>query len=270
MSWFDALILGIVQGVTEFLPISSSGHLILVEQFLDLKVETLKAFDVTLHVGTLLAILVYFWKDVKEMLFAVGRLFFGKFQLSDPYAKLIIFLIIGTIPAVIFGVFGDWIDEHFRNFKSVGILMIVVAGIFLLAEFVYKKSSDKKSAVQKWYQALIIGLAQALALIPGISRSGSTIVAGLFQGVERAAAARFSFLLGIPAMIGAALLTAMDVVKNGDVNVGTLSLTVGFFSSFVFGLASVYFLMAFLKKHSLKIFAIYRIALAIAVFTYFL
>lgn len=269
MSWFDALILGIIQGVTEFLPISSSGHLILVEQFLDLKVETLKVFDVTLHVGTLLAILVYFWKDVKEMLLTVCRLFVGKLKMSDPYAKLILFLIIGTIPAVIFGVFGNWIDEHFRNFKSVGILMLFVAVVFLLAEFVYKKSSNKKSAVGKWYQALIIGLAQALALIPGISRSGSTISAGLFQGVERAAAARFSFLLGIPAMIGAALLTAMDVVKNGDVNVGTLSLTVGFFSSFIFGLLSVYFLMAFLKKHSLKIFAIYRIALAIAVLSFF-
>lgn len=270
MSWFDALILGTIQGITEFLPISSSGHLILVEQFLNLKVETLKVFDVTLHVGTLLAILVYFCKDVKEMLFAVGRLFAGRLRLSDPYARLIFFLIIGTFPAVIFGIFGSWIDEHFRNFKSVGILMIVVAGIFLLAEFVYKKSSDKKSAVEKWYQALIIGLAQALALIPGVSRSGSTIVAGLFQGIERASAARFSFLLGIPAIIGAGLLTTMDAAKNGAVIVGDLPLIVGFFSSFIFGLVSVYFLMAFLKKHSLAVFAVYRIALAIAVFLYFL
>lgn len=270
MNWFEALILGVVQGVTEFLPVSSSGHLILVEKFLGLEVESLKSFDVALHVGTLLAILVYFRRDVREMLIAVGRLFSGRLRLSDPYARLIIFLIIGTVPAVIFGLFGDWIDEHFRNFRSVGSMLVVVAGIFLLAEFVYGKFSAKKSTVGKWHQALIIGCAQAMALIPGISRSGATISAGLFQGVERAAAARFSFLLGIPAMAGAGLLTGIEAAKNGGVPAGSAALFIGFLSSFGFGLLSVYFLMGFLKKHSLAVFAIYRIALAFALFAYFL
>lgn len=262
MSWLDALILGALQGVTEFLPISSSGHLILGEHFLELNVDMLKSFDVTVHVATLLAILVYFWKDVWELLKAFGRFFVGKFD--GPYAQLILFIVIGTVPAVLVGIFAeDWIDSVFRNPKSVGGWMFVIGLVFMLGEFVNKR---KKRSGMTWWKAIIIGMAQAVALIPGVSRSGSTIVAGLFQGIDRSAAARFSFLLGIPAIAGAGLLTGLSAAENGGVGVEMTPLIIGFLSSFVFGIFSVWFLMRFLKKHTLTIFAVYLIAVGLGVF----
>ena len=287
MEIIDSLILGAVQGVTEFLPISSSGHLVLGEHYLDLNVEMLKSFDVVVHIGTLLAILVYFWRDIWGMLCAVGRLFAGRLKLKDPYARLIFFIIIGTIPAVIVGLFfEDLIDSTFRNVKAVGAWMMVMGIVFVMGEYSYKrwhkgfaeKVDDVRDYVQpggyespevrgmKWWKVIVIGLAQALALIPGVSRSGSTIVAGLFQGISRSSAARFSFLLGIPAMAGAGLLTALKIPENGGLGLDIWPLIIGGLTSFVFGLLAVAFLMKFLKKNSLIIFAIYLIALGFGVF----
>lgn len=270
MNFLDAAILGALQGITEFLPISSSGHLILAEKFLNLEVESLKTFDVMLNLGTLLAVLIYFWHEVKGMIIALWKFVTRKLPANDPYAKLIVYLILGTIPAVIFGLFGDTIDLYFRNAKSVTILMIVVACIFIIAELFYKKVKTKKLEVSTWKQALIIGFAQSLALIPGISRSGSTIVAGLFQGIERENVAKFSFLLSIPAVCGALTLTGIKILKSGTVDVDFGPLFVGFLTSFIFGILSVAFLMRFLKKHSLNVFAWYRIIFAILLFTLFL
>lgn len=287
MEILDSVILGILQGITEFLPISSSGHLILGEEWLGLNVEMLKSFDVVVHIGTLLAILVYFWKDIWGMLKAIGRLFVGRLKLRDPYARLIFFIIIGTIPAVIVGLFfEDLIDSTFRNVKSVGAWMMVVGVIFVCGEYAYKRwhkpfmenVDEARDYVQpggyesaevrgmKWWKAIVIGLAQAMALIPGVSRSGSTIVAGLFQGISRSAAARFSFLLGIPAMAGAGLLTALKIPENGGLMVDIWPLIIGGTTAFIFGLLSVAFLMKFLKKNSLIVFAIYLIALGFGVF----
>lgn len=288
MEWTDSLILGILQGITEFLPISSSGHLVLGEHFLGLKVESLKSFDVIVHMGTLLAILVYFWRDVKGMFLALI-----KARTGDPYFKLIGFIVLGTLPAVFVGLFAEeWLDSTFRNITAVGISMIVVAFFFVIGEFVYKrvhkmvplrqKIAEKvdhlRDVVQpggfeskevrgmRWYKALIIGMAQAVALLPGVSRSGSTIVAGLFQGIERSAAARFSFLLGIPAIAGAGVLTFLksDGALIGA-SVALLPMMIGFFTSFVFGLLSVSLLMRFLKAHSLVIFAIYLLGVGISI-----
>ncbi len=286
MEILDSLILGALQGVTEFLPISSSGHLVLGEHYLDLNVEMLKSFDVIVHIGTLLAILVYFWKDVWGMLCVIGRLFVGRLKMKDPYARLIFFIVIGTIPAVLLGLFAeDWIDASFRNVKSVGMWMMIVGVVFVFGEYAYRRwhkgfaervdgareyvqadyVSEEVRGMQ-WWKAIVIGLAQALALIPGVSRSGSTIVAGLFQGISRSAAARFSFLLGIPAMAGAGLLTALKIPESGGLIVDTWPLFVGFFTSFVFGLLSVAFLMRFLKRNSLIVFAIYLVAVGFSVF----
>ena len=270
MNHLDAAILGALQGITEFLPISSSGHLILAEKFLNLDTESLKTFDVMLNLGTLLAVLFYFWAEVKGMLIALWRFITRKLPANDPYAKLIVFLIIGTIPAVIFGLFGDTIDAHFRNAKSVTMMMMIVAGIFIAAELFYKKVKIKKNEVGSWKQALIVGVAQAFALIPGVSRSGSTITAGLFQGIEREKIAKFSFLLSIPAVCGALILTGVKIIKHGTVAVAMGPLVVGFLTSFVFGILSISFLMRFLKNHSLNVFAAYRIVFAIVLFTYFL
>lgn len=251
MNVFDSAILGAVQGVTEFLPISSSGHLIIIEKLFGLSVESLKVFDVSLHVGTLMAILVYFWRDVWEMV-----------RFKNP--KLILYIVIGSVPAVLIGLFfGEGIDSHFRNTSSVGITLAVVGLFFIFAEYVHKKVAEKGVG---WGSAIVIGLFQACALVPGVSRSGSTISGGLMLGLTREKAARFSFLLGIPAIAGAALLTSMKGLDDGAFSGEIiLPMIVGFLISFLVGLGSVYILMKFLKKHSLMVFAWYRILVGVGI-----
>ena len=140
MTWLDSFILGALQGLTEFLPVSSSGHLVLGEELLGLNVTTLKSFDVSVHVATLLAVLVYFRRDIWEMLKALGRLLVGKLKKDDPFGKLILYIIIGTLPAVAIGLTMEgWIDENFRNASSVGAWMMIVGLVFLLGEFTYKR-----------------------------------------------------------------------------------------------------------------------------------
>jgi undecaprenyl-diphosphatase len=249
MEIFDAAILGAVQGVTEFLPISSSGHLVLGESILGLEVDSLKSFDVAVHVGTLVAIFGYFWKDFWKML---------TFWMADRAVerRLILYIVIGTIPAVLVGVFlEDWIDSVFRGVEMVGWMMIAVGILFLIGEKVggwIRKS--RTGAKLNWWKAGVIGCAQAVALIPGISRSGSTIVAGLFQGIEREKAARFSFLLGAPAMLGAGIWTSM---KGGLVDAEVAPMLVGFAVSALVGFVAVWALMQFLRRHSLAVFAAY-------------
>ncbi len=258
MEWFDALILGGLQGITEFLPISSSGHLVLGEELLGLEIEELKSFDVFVHVGTLLAILVYFWKDIWGMLKNIGK--------NNVYGRLLLYILIGTVPAALFGIFGeDWIDGIFRNVNYVAGAMFVVGLMFITGEQVYGKRGKRGSLEgMTWWKALFIGCFQAVALIPGVSRSGSTIVAGLFQGIKREEAARFSFLLGIPAIAGAGLLTA--VKESGEATVDLIPTLIGFGSSFILGLISVSILMKFLKKYSLRVFAVYLILLSLLIF----
>lgn len=260
MNFWDALILGLLQGITEFLPISSSGHLVLGEQFLGLDVANLKSFDVAVHVGTLFAILVYFWSDIVKMLQAFWAFCRGKLKKDDPYGNLIIYVIVGTLPVLIGPFLGDYIDSTFRNITWVATWMVIVGVIFILGEYVAKKRAGSEL---NWKKALIIGFAQLFALIPGVSRSGSTIVAGLFQGVERAKAARFSFLLGIPALMGAGLITALGDDAGASVPLDIIG--IGAVAAFVAGLLSINFLMRFLKKNSLLVFAIYLILLGISV-----
>jgi undecaprenyl-diphosphatase len=276
MDWFDAAILGVVQGVSEFLPISSSGHLVIAEEALGLHVSSLKSFDVALHLGTLVAILIYFWKDIWGMIRALGRVFIGRFEGKDEYTSLIGYILIGTVPAVVVGVlWGDVIDEFFRNPLSVAYVMIGTGVLFLVAEEVNKRV--KASGLNSW-RALAMGLFQAMALIPGISRSGSTISAGLLGGMSREKAARFSFLLGAPAMFGAGLWTYLDQVGGEVVEFSEIGANVGYVDYFPFnpvtfgigfvvsalvGLVAVWGLMKFLKKYSLRVFAYYLFAVGI-------
>lgn len=261
MSVLEALLLGILQGVTEFLPISSSGHLVLGESLLGLEVETLKSFDVVVHLGTFAAIIIYFWKDViglfKGLFSYIGLA--KKSAGVTEYRSLIGYILIGTVPAVLVGLFlGDSIDFFFRNTLYVGLWMIIVGQVFLLAEWALKKFNKEEKI--NWKKAIVIGLAQAAALIPGVSRSGSTIAAGIFQGISREKAARFSFLLALPAIFGAGLLTGIKEFKAGGLELEFVPLVVGFVVSLVAGFASVYFLMKFLKNHSLNVFAYYLFA----------
>ncbi len=240
MTLLQAILLGIVQGITEFLPISSSGHLVLFESLFQLNVDQLKDFDIVVHVGTLLAILVYFWRDI----------------INPKYWP---WLIVGTIPAVIIGfTLEDQIDSLFRSALSVGIIMLVLGLIFMIPEK-WGQTTGKKIT---WWRALLIGIAQAIAIIPGVSRSGSTILTGRMLGINREEAARFSFLLGSIAIAGAGLLTALDLSQS-DLSVTTL--IAGFLAAFISGLISVVLLMRFLKQHSLKVFGIYLSSLGVLV-----
>jgi undecaprenyl-diphosphatase len=241
MTLLQAIILGIVQGITEFLPISSSGHLVLGETLFNLEVADLKDFDVTVHVATLLAILVYFWRDLIK-------------------PKYWPYLILGTIPAVIIGfTLEDQIDAIFRSALSVGIVMMIVGALFQIPE---PKTKPKKLTSGKgtWLRVLLIGLAQSIALIPGVSRSGSTILTGTLLGLKREEAARFSFMLGSIAIAGAGLLTALDLTT---LTISTSTLAAGFIAAFLAGLAAVSWLMAYLKNNSLRVFGIYLLAVGV-------
>lgn len=264
MTLFESIFLGAIQGITEFLPISSSGHLIILEKLFGLNVESLKGFDVSLHIGTLLAILFYFREDVWNMLKACFRIVMFKFDKKDEYTKLIAFVLIATIPAIIVGgTIGGYIDDIFRNPKVVGGIMAVTSLLFFFAEYVGKKSKKEDLSPLK---AVFIGFFQMLALIPGVSRSGATISGGLINKMDREKAARFSFLLGIPVIAGAGLLTAFHTAKDSAFAIAELDhMIAGFVASFVVGLLVISFLMKYLKKHSLNIFAYYRIIVGLAV-----
>jgi len=266
MGVFEALFLGLLQGITEFLPVSSSGHLVLLETYLHLDVEKLKLFDVVLHLGTLTAIIIYFWKDfcglIKGFLAFIGL--YRPAPHIKMYQSMIGYLILGTIPAVIIGLFfGDSIDYLFRNTWYVALFMIIMGEVYILAERFLSKYKIKREIGYK--QALIIGLAEAVALAPGISRSGSTIAAGLFQGIAREKAARFSFLLAIPAILGAGLLTFVKEMKSGTMQFEWLAMTVGFIASVAASFATVYFLMRYLKNHTLRVFSYYLIVVGLII-----
>ncbi|MFA5793077.1 MAG: undecaprenyl-diphosphate phosphatase [Candidatus Gracilibacteria bacterium] len=232
MTFFYAILLGLLQGITEFLPISSSGHLVILESFMHLDVESLKDFDVMLHLGTLIAILIFFWKDIWQI-------------------KRWPILILASVPAIIIGLlFEDQIDAIFRNQISVAIIMIIVGALFLIPQ------KNTKNQIN-YLRGFLIGCAQAVAIIPGVSRSGSTIFTGTMLGITREESARFSFLLGSIAIAGAGFLTAVDL--DTAQLLPTPILLAGFLASFLSSIFAVSFLMNFLKKHSLKAFGIYRI-----------
>lgn len=254
MSIFDALFLGIIQGITEFLPISSSGHLLIFENIFGLEITELRSFDVMVHLGTLTAILIYFWKDIIGIL--SGFFFLDRSKNRQTDRRLGWIIILGSIPAALAGYFlNDIFDQVFRSLNIVGISMIAIGLLFFAAE---KWPTKKNKKEVTWIHAVFIGLAQALALIPGISRSGSTIAAGLFQGIDRTKAARFSFLLGAPAIFGAGLITFRNATFNPQ---EYFTLGIGFLTSAIVGFLAVSFLMKFLKNHTLRGFGIYLILL---------
>lgn len=270
MSFWQAVSLGILQGITEFLPISSSGHLLLFQELLNLTdAVALKAFDIAVHFGTLMAILLYFRKDFADLIKAAWFWVSGKKMQTTEQAdwlaiqkRLILILILGTLPAIFVGLFlGDIIDEYLLNPVSVSIMLIVVALFFLIAERFYKGLEHKNEISLK--NGILIGIAQALALVPGVSRSGSTITTGLFLGINREKAARFSFILGSVAMF-AAFAYALFKVGKGEYSLPPMDiLFTGIITSFISGWFAVKFLLNYLKRRTLAVFAYYRILLAI-------
>ena len=242
----EALILGIVQGITEFFPVSSTAHLILFPWFFKWSgdLDTL-TFDVALHAGTLLSLVLCFWRDWVEMLIGKRRLFY--------------LIIIASLPAGVAGFFfNDIIEESLRSPYIISVSLIVVGVVMLLSERMLKHRSIENL---KLFDALLIGFSQALALIPGVSRSGITISAGLFRGLDRNSSARFSFLLSTPIIAGAALLHAKKMMTGAEHYHLDLFM-IGFAASAITGFAAIKFLMSFFKKYSLNTFVYYRFFLA--------
>lgn len=264
MTYIQAFILGIVQGITEFLPISSSGHLVIVPYLLGWKfpTEQIFPFNVLIQVGTLVAVIIYFWKD----LFAILADFFSGIFSSAPFGektRLGWLLILATIPAVIGGLFlKDLVETAFQSIVATAFFLLITAIILFLADGFGKSKNSLQDL--RWNHAIIIGLFQMAAIFPGISRSGSTIAGGVLQNLNRKVAARFSFLLSIPVMLGAAVLSLKDLFAVPDLHSFLPVLLVGFLTSAVVGYAAIHWLLRFLQNHRLRIFAIYCTAVGIA------
>lgn len=254
----QAIILGIVQGLTEFLPVSSSAHLVFVTDILGLQQNV--AFDTLLHLGTLVAVVGYFWKDlviiISSFFSSLLDIFRGRFKegLSEtPFKKLSWLLLVGTIPAGLMGILlKNEFEALFNSILYVGIFLIITGLLLWGAERV--KPGDKDVKDISFKNALVIGVAQGIAIAPGISRSGATIAAGLFSGLNRELAARFSFLLSIPAILGAALVQAKDITSF---DVSTIVMIAGFVSAAIFGYLAIKLLLKIIKERSLMIFAYY-------------
>jgi undecaprenyl-diphosphatase len=265
MSLIEAIVLGIVQGLTEFLPISSSAHLRIVPAFAGWE-DPGSAFTAVIQLGTTVAVLVYFRED----LWRIGRAWLGSLRQSTDEkrsldAHLGWFIIIGTIPIGIFGlVFKDNIENGARDLYLIGTALIVFGLVMLLAERVARQERGVESMTAR--DGLFVGVAQALALIPGVSRSGATISAGLFRGLDREAAARYSFLLSTPAIVLSALFELKGLGDGSEhTNASAVDLVVATLLAFVVGYWSIRFLLRYVAHHSLEAFVAYRIGLGVLV-----
>jgi len=269
---FQALVMGIVQGLTEFLPVSSSGHLVIVPHLLgwtDPFITSL-AFSVMLHLGTLVALLVYFrsdWLAIVPAGFAAVR---ERSLAGDPNRKLAWLLVVATIPAVIAGpILNDRLEATVRTAEDVAIALVIGAAILWLADQVGRKVDGIERIT--FPLAVVIGLAQSLALVPGISRAGMTISAGLFAGLTREAAARFGFLMATPIIAGAGIFEARKLI-SGEAGVAVQAgpLVVGMVAALVAGLAAIYVMLRYVRTRSYGIFVVERLAIAAIVLVVFL
>jgi len=261
----QSIILGLVQGITEFLPISSSAHLLIFHNFWESSLENSLTFDVFLHFGTLLALIIYFFKDIIQLIKGFFASIFRNNFRKKFEQRLSWFLLVATIPAGLVGYFfGDFIENNLRSIPVAIGALVGVGILFILVERFVKVLRSLE--VINLGDSIFIGLAQILALIPGVSRSGITIVAGMSKKLNRGASAKFAFLMGIPIILGA-------VIKQlSETNISEISLAYffGLASAFVAGMISIRFLMNFLTKHSLTGFAIYRFVLAAALIVIFI
>lgn len=255
----QAIILGIAQGLTEFIPVSSSAHLALIPWFFGWGPSGL-LFDTMLHWGTLLAVALVFWRDFLNL---IGAWFTSirRRSLADANARLAWFIIVGSIPAVVLGfLFDDFVESLFAEPQMVGLFLLITAVILAVAELTAGRLQEPRTLEQmNWVDSILIGLAQALALAPGISRSGSTIAMGLGRGIRRDLAARFSFLLGTPVIFGAGLLQLVEVVTTDatELTGQWLPIVLGFIAAAIAGTIAIRFLLNYLRAHSLYVFSVY-------------
>jgi undecaprenyl-diphosphatase len=267
LSLLEAIVLGIIQGLTEFLPISSSGHLRIVPAFVGWD-DPGAAFTAVVQLGTMCAEVIYFRQD----LLRIARGFLGSLRRPELRgtldARMGWYLIFATVPITVLGLaFENDIETSARNLKLIGTSLIVLGLVLLVADRTSKRERGMGQLTLR--DGLVMGSAQALALVPGVSRSGATITAGLFLGLERAAAARFSFLLSIPAVVGSGLYQLYGIVSGEeapDVGAGALILSTLF--AFIAGYAAIAFLLRFLATHTTMLFVVYRVALGTIVLVF--
>ncbi|HEY71989.1 MAG: undecaprenyl-diphosphatase UppP [Chloroflexi bacterium] len=254
MNLFQAFFLGVLQGATEFLPVSSSGHLVLAPWLLGWDSPGL-AFDAVVHWGTALAVVVYFWRDWVAIVRAAFRSLLER-SLEDSQARLAWFILLGTIPAALIGyLLEDFFEGMFARPVAAAGFLLITAAILAASERLGRRERDLDTLT--WLDALLVGLAQALAILPGISRSGSTIAAGLARGLRRELSARFSFLLATPIILGAGLLKVVGLARMGGLAAQAPALVVGFVTAGLVGFGCIHFLMGYLQRRRLYPFAVY-------------
>jgi undecaprenyl-diphosphatase len=264
LSILESFILGLTQGLTEFLPVSSSGHLVLVPEYFNLSQPTL-GFDIVLHLATLVAVIGYFFRDVQKMvvaLFAPARMDTAEARF---WRRLFLWLVIGSVPAAIAGFgFDRFFEGMLDSTIAVGIFLVVTSLLLFGSDFVLDRSVRRPVQLGKMKaaDALLIGCFQALAIAPGLSRSGSTVSAGLFLGFDRPTAARFSFLLSIPAILGA-FTASLGGLGGGFAGASAWSYLVGAATAAVSGFFAIFLLMRFVKNHRFRTFAIYTAVLGV-------
>ncbi len=252
MNFWHSIILGIVQGLTEFLPISSSGHLVIVQSLLNVSTGMVITFDIVIHLGTLLAVVAYFRDDLLKL---IRGLIAGEKQ----SLQLTLYLMIGTVPAVLFGVGAkSYLEKLFGSASATAWQLVINGVILLVADYLTgERKIDQLKARDAWW----IGIGQAIAIIPGISRSGATIATGLWRKLSRQAAARFSFLLSIPVIFGAGLMDLPNLLKGGYQQIGMISFWAGFISSAVTGYLVIKLFLNYLQQGTLKFFGYYCLVL---------
>lgn len=261
MSIWEAVILGIVEGLTEFLPVSSTGHLTITEKILGLPIDddSITAFTAVIQIGAIAAVVLYFWRDISRIAVAWVRGLVKPEHRGEFDHRMGWYVIVGSIPIVIAGFLGkNLISGPLRSLWWVAAGLLVWSVVMVLAERL--GSQERPLTRMTMTDAIVMGVVQSFALVPGVSRSGATISAGLLRGLDRVAATRIAFLLGIPALVGAGLYELKDAIHGG---VGLAPTLVGTVISFIVAYASVAWLMRFVQKHTIEVFVIYRVALGI-------
>lgn len=273
LEFLKAILFGIVEGITEWLPVSSTGHIILLDEFIhfDVSEAFMELFEVVIQLGAILAVLVIYFHRLNPF----------SSKKTDIEKKttwhLWFAVVVGVIPSAVIGLlFDDWFDAHFYNWQTVAVMLIVYGIAFILIEYSHRNKTYKVTSADgiTMKTALCIGAFQVLAIIPGTSRSGSTILGAMILGVSRTAAAEFSFFMAIPTMLGASGLKAAKLVLDGGASAVTseewLLLLTASVVAFIVSLAAIKFLVGFVRRHSFSSFGIYRILLGIAVILWFL
>lgn len=266
MTDLQAAVLGVVQGLTEFIPVSSSGHLVLMPRFLGwhFSAEHSFIFDVLVQWGTLLAVFIYFRKDLTEIAAAFVHGIIRRRPFAEQNAIMGWYLVLATLPAVVFGLLcKDLVEQAFASPKMTGIFLLLTAALLVIAETAGHR--DRSMHRLTWKDSLWIGFFQVLALLPGVSRSGATMAGGMTRHLDRSSAARFSFLMSVPIMLGAGVLAIKDLLELPASTEFLQPLLVGFLTAAMSGYIAIRWLIAYLSRHSLYLFAGYCAVLGISV-----